>query len=124
MTRRYFKCPIQALYMMKEFGVKFESINGELLDTNDLETVVYYRHDLNPYVAEESEDIFEPKEGDYAVLANGFLLSTFYKGKWCALPDFRSNKVISDESKIIMRDNKHFFFGELESEQQTIKQND
>lgn len=42
MARLYYTCPIQALYMKQEFGVKFQSDDK----------------DTNYYVAKESEHIF------------------------------------------------------------------
>jgi len=56
MTKRlYFTCPIKALYMMKEFGVKFSGEDLVFTDFDQKKPI---------YIAPESEHIFEPKKGD------------------------------------------------------------
>ncbi len=90
MPRYYYNCPIKALYMMKEFGVKtymkakiisscnlttgeitkggvdifsFEEYFDDLLH-NNLEAL--NRNDIIIYVAKESEEIFKPINNDLA----------------------------------------------------------
>lgn len=97
MTKRlYFTCPIKALYMMKEFDVKFyieeKLINCKQFSSCDLPTIEYddktiqidfeeeYLYQIlgsfaeiknlksKIYVAPESKYIFEPQKGDIGVL--------------------------------------------------------
>jgi len=94
----------EAIYMMKEFGVKFTDLNklGEW------------------HVAPESEHIFEQKEGDIGIRVTkesrddgGYLAIAWA----CEYEDFvEFNETISPSKywKIIMRDNKLFFQPETE----------
>lgn len=108
MKKYYYDCPIQALYMNKEFGVdvylKLEIIAKANLTTGESEktTNEYLYEPLLDFindewgfeevckvvntgvkivVGDESNHIFEPKEGDLK----------------------------NDNGEIIMRDSKHFF---------------
>jgi hypothetical protein len=76
MIRYYYTDPIKAIYMMKEFGVKFyadtetglinfadfEVDEGAISIQEFLEITKLYPKKI--LVAKESEHIFEPKEGD------------------------------------------------------------
>ncbi len=83
MTRRYFKDPVIALYMMKHFDVRVNLFNSKRipLSGNKLyrkpnvpdsevyaEMVSYLQFCIDKngkvYVAKESEHIFEPQKGD------------------------------------------------------------
>ena len=64
----YYDCPIQALYMHVNFGVKFPT---ELKFIADLSTD-NFSENMTPditkiYVKPESEHIFQPKEGDIGI---------------------------------------------------------
>ena len=79
MKKYYYDCPLQALYMNKEFGVKMsEAIKID--------------------VSKESNHIFEPKAGDicYSRYFDDFV--KIINGSF----DMQVNE-------IIMRDGKHFF---------------
>jgi hypothetical protein len=130
MTRLYYTCPIKALYMMKEFGVKtymeakiiascnlttgeitkggvdifsFEEYFDDILG-NDLEAL--NNNDIKIYVATESEHIFEPKEGDKD--ENGL----FFDGRhWT---DGFSYAISLEQSKTSFRFGKQFFMPEVE----------
>lgn len=136
-NRRYFTCPIKALYMMKEFRVKFEMRHTpeQIRDCDLQEEDIFYPFDhldirqpehieslveelenvKKIYVSLESEAIFEPKNGDVGIDNNGKIM--FYPSCWWNLVE---QKFIKDDEasniKIIMRYNKHFFMGELENE--------
>ena len=118
--RRYFECPIQALYMMKEFGVEvahpkhigdnesYKSYPSASMALSDLEYFLLKGGKI--YVSPQSESIFEPKEGD---LVDGLF------GKGDDKNDSQQDidilrvdsiyKPIRLINKIIMRDNKQFF---------------
>lgn len=109
MTKRlYYDCPIKALYMMKEFGIKLVYINGNGNEIPDYQiTEEMYVSNITGdadvwtrkhYVAPESEAIFEPKKGDRIMI----------------FPE--DDELVKDaiignvrKKKIIMRDNKQFF---------------
>jgi hypothetical protein len=136
MPRYYYTCPIQALYMMKEFGVRFEieadkeayeffGIEKDFIPfTNLLIGNLDSIGDLNLnlgkiYVAKESEHIFKLKEGD--IVSDGELF-----GKLCSKSPYEARSAFSiddeggtrvckdSELEIIMRDNKQFFMPEVE----------
>ena len=104
--RYYFDDPIQALWMMKEFGVKFTET-----DTSILYSLINNRGNLclsNDifYISPESEHIFEPKNNDVGFLIQTGMTKIYnYLGcKW--LNNWLKE---GDKPQIIMRDNKHFF---------------
>lgn len=121
MSRLYFDCPIQALYMMKEFGVEFECKNTdeEMIEHDLTEEGRFYPflhcgiwqpdalEDIDwdnfrrIYVAKESEHIFKPKEGDFGLDIDNQEGAIFEKGD-----DFNWQYI---GYKIIMRNNKPFF---------------
>ena len=138
-NRRYFTCPIQCLYMMKEFRVKFEMRHTpeQIRDCDLQEEDIFYPFDhldirqpehieslveelenvKKIYVALKSEAIFEPKNGDVGIDNDGKIM--FHQSCWWNLVEKKFIKY--DEAsniKIMMRDNKHFFMGELENETQ------
>lgn len=99
----YYDCPIQALYMHVNFGVKFSIkvyLEAELWTDNDFKNMTPDTTKI--YVKPESEHIFEPKKGDEGRWARK--IGANYNGEqWVSagieekLPD------------IIYRDGKHFF---------------
>lgn len=103
MTKRlYYICPIKALYMMKEFGVKFvDEVGYHFEDWRVDRDGINLITDLTRlfttfpkvYVAKESEGIFKYREND---IVTGIIDSS------------------SKADPIIMRDNKHFFSPEIE----------
>ena len=120
--RYYYDCPIKALYMMKEFGVKFEqflysdfhSLERKLLSVSfewicqnkNLNDKIEFENRL--IVAEESEHIFEPKKGDND--KNGL----FFDGRhWT---DRISYAISSERSKTSFRFDKQFFMPEVEND--------
>ena len=64
--RYYYTDAIVALYMMKEFGFKYDFENEEglirIIKTPEIRRDNFMR---KIYVAKESENIFEPKEDDF-----------------------------------------------------------
>lgn len=119
-NRRYFTCPIKALYMAKEFGVMY--IVGDQAHYSYKDFLDHTFNHLNRrekfYVATESEAIFEQKKGDIGIQQeHGYLAIA----KAQEFEDFEATDGSISPShywKIIMRDNKHFFMGELENETQ------
>lgn len=79
MTKYYYDCWIQALYMMREFDVKFFTKGFLNIESDFLEMELGYHLTIRDiygklandytriYVAPESEYIFEPKEGDIGI---------------------------------------------------------
>ncbi len=132
MTKLYFTDPIKALYMMKEFGIKFyadtesglinfadfEVCEGAISIEELFKTIKTYPKKL--YIAKESEHIFEPKEGDIGAYFknNKILFANLLKegtvSVWIEAIDRRVDWV-SDQVVITMRDGKHFFNAENET---------
>lgn len=140
--RLYFTCPIKALYMMKEFGVKFEWRQKVKASEYDIfhdwgKTELHTGHTVDDfidevkwsnqiYVAVESEHIFEPKEGDLD--ADGFSFTKVmpvenhmtgkidYYTDACWLVKIEEFTRSKEKSKTIFRDNKQFFMPEVENE--------
>jgi len=123
--RYYYDCPIKALYMMKEFGVKFEqflysdfhslerklsSVSFEWICQNEnLNDKIEFENRL--IVAEESEHIFEPKQGD---------LGHYDLNGGSGVYQFTNKPIRWAEGvtniQIIRRDNKQFFMPEVEND--------
>ena len=105
----YYTCPIQALYMHIEFGVKFDAevkLSVDLSNDNYLKNMT---PDITKiYVKPESEHIFEPKAGDLGIY-NGDLWR-FITSRWCYWSDFEDITEDYDFiTNIVERDAKHFF---------------
>ena len=108
----YYNCPIQALYMHIEFGVKFDT---EIKLSVDLSNDNYLKN-MTPaitkiYVAPESEHIFEPKKGDLGIERNLHTLEPCFSGGtyWFYDNDYLEIKPHPQKVDIIYRNNKHFF---------------
>ena len=112
----YYDCLIQALYMNKEFGVKFyTAFKSDFLDKElgfcaDIRGIYnVLSSDNKIYVEPESEHIFEPKDDDLGIYDGGELWR-FITGKWYFRNDFEDRTEDYDFiTNIIKRDNKHFF---------------
>lgn len=92
MTRLYYDCIYEALYMQHYFGVKFEEeIFGSRFN--------------KVYIKKESEHIFEPKEQDWGWVKTriGITLFHFKLGCWAG------QAIGVGDPEICERDNKHFF---------------
>ena len=117
--RYYYTCPIKALYMMKEFKVKYDFENEEglirIIKTPEIRKDNFMR---KIYVGKESEHIFEPKKGDLAGFTRDDGISTvaqYDEAKKAFINgSFRILKKYNPE--IIIRDNKHFFMPEVEND--------
>jgi hypothetical protein len=105
----YYTCPIKALYMMKEFGVRICKENQDVSNWNlaDLLCIDFGRI----YVAPESEHIFEPKKGDEGrwLRPIGAHYANHNGEQWV------SAGIEPNPPEIIMRDNKQFFIPEVEN---------
>jgi hypothetical protein len=117
-NRRYFTCPIQAIYMAKEFGVVYIVGDQAHYSCNDFlsHTFNHLNRREKFYVAEVSESIFEQKKGDIGIRQEDEYIAI---AKAQEFEDFEENNGTVSPSrhwKIIMRNNKHFFMGELENE--------
>ena len=119
----YYDCLIQALYMMKEFDVKF-FIKDD--DGDDYDFTEWYLNSQNVlelfieleafpcriYVKSESEHIFEPKDGDLGQMkAEGARFFVKYNESLKEWKEWHCGGYYSNKngSDIIMRDGKHFF---------------
>lgn len=117
--RMYYDCPIKALYMSREFGVKFYFIyeDEKTLAIRGIDNFLAYIS--NPidgvkfYVNEVSEAIFQLQEGDDIIAShNIYSIATevvergFLKDK-----DVITLEQANDfeEKEIIMRRDRHFF---------------
>ena len=116
----YYDCPIQALYMHVNFGVKFPT---ELKFIADLSTD-NFSENMTPditkiYVKPESEHIFQPKEGDIGI-CDKLLIPVKYDIKDCV-----PSKMLKKETyyeiketlfvKTVYRNGKHFFMPKEEN---------
>ncbi len=119
----YYDCLIQALYMMKEFDVKF-FIKDD--DGDDYDFTEWYLNSQNVlelfteleafpcriYVKSESEHIFEPKDGDLGQMkAEGARFFVKYNESLKEWKEWHCGGYYSDKngSDIIYRNGKHFF---------------
>jgi len=128
MTRLYFKDPVQALWMMKEFGVKIlyplsewekEMGSPTLFFTYGslLGKMLSFQTPDKLYIAKESEHIFEPKEGDIVKVEEFFeekqdsIVEVFETGdcRQYFVVDRIGYNIEPSKTQIIMRNNKHFF---------------
>jgi len=122
MSKRYYyyTCPIKALYMMKEFGVKFYTKGFLDVESDFLEKELGFHLEIRTlynklcengskiYVPKELEHIFEPKEGDKD--ENGL----FFDGRhWT---DGFSYAISFEQSKTSFRFGKQFFMPEVEND--------
>ena len=134
--RYYYNCPIKALYMIKEFGIKtymeakiicscnlntgeitkggidifsFEEYFDDVLH-NNLEAL--NKNDIKIYIAKKSENIFEPKKGDEGrwLRPIGAHYANHNGEQWV------SAGIEPNPPEIIMRDNKQFFMPEVEND--------
>lgn len=125
----YYDCPIQALYMNKEFGVQFyisykndfsDKILSFHVDIKNIYNVliqllgIYHQtlSDNKIYVAPESEHIFEPKEGDLGIEIEPCFFGGTY---WFYDNDYLEIKPHPQKVDIIYRNNKHFFMPKEEN---------
>lgn len=127
----YYTCPIKALYMIKEFGVEFECKYypedigddqfydfqhqslydiekiGDLFDTD-------FGHVDKIYVKQESEEIFEPINGDIGIDIKDFHIH-LYGDRWhyyiAGIPRMALGNI-----EIVLRNGKHFFAPEVEND--------
>ena len=131
MTKKYYyDCPIQALYMNKEFGVQFytsfksdvsDKKLGFHVDFRDIFTVLIEllgiskasSSDNKIYVAPESKHIFELKNDDFGIVKNFnpliFVRFCSYYNSWGYEGDKYEERFNNDEVNIIYRNGKHFF---------------
>lgn len=117
-NRRYFTCPIQILYMMKEFKVKFKNVLGVQIKDLELKDLLCTNLVMIAFVDPKSESIFEQKKGDIGIRQEDDYIAI---AKAQEFEDFEENNGTTSPSrywKIIMRNNKHFFIGKLENETQ------
>ena len=119
MPRYYYNCPIKALYMAKEFGVKYDFENEEglirIIKTPEIRRDNFMRQ---IYVAKKSEHIFKPINNDLTQFTRDDGISTiaqydeakkaFINGSFRILKKYNP--------KIIMRNEKQFFMPEVEND--------
>lgn len=145
MTKKlYYDCPVKALYMMKEFGVKcFTSCNKNIHKADDIlynyfdelhhdEKEVYHvQNNIKIYIHPDSLDIFEPRDGDF--IMNDIPTKRNYTQ---GIPDiivfdnkYHTYKVEGNDPyvvtgggtwlellQILTRSNKQFFMPEIEND--------
>lgn len=112
--RLYYKNPVKALYMMKEFGVNLIDYKvGYEIDLYDILDALRGYRKGKIYVDKESELIFIPREGDEGRIKTrvGASYLRYNLKTWIGhgiTPEI--------EPEIIMRDNKQFFSCEVEND--------
>lgn len=130
MTSYYYTCPIKALYMMKEFGVKF--YNRTLICVEGVEDYPELsmcfkdtEREINQFgniLVKESEHIFEPQENDVDnegyIYGKTNIINTmtskfdYSVEGWVKCVDDCYNQ--KNFSKTYIRNGKHFFMPEEE----------
>lgn len=127
----YYDCWIQALYMMREFDVKFFTKGFLNIESDFLEMELGYHLTIRDiygklandytkiYVAPESEYIFEPKEGDIGICGKLLIPVKF------DIKDWVTSKMLKKETyyeiketlfvKTVYRNGKHFFMPKEEN---------
>lgn len=127
----YYDCWIQALYMMREFDVKFFTKGFLNIESDFLEMELGYHLTIRDiygklandytkiYVAPESEYIFEPKEGDIGICGKLLIPVKF------DIKDWVPSKMLKKETyyeiketlfvKTVYRNGKHFFMPKEEN---------
>ncbi len=128
MTKYYYDCPIQALYMMREFDVKFFTKGFLNIESDFLEMELGYHLTIRDiygklandytkiYVAPESEHIFEPKEGDLGQMkAEGARFFVKYSERLKEWKEWHGGGSDKNGSDIIYRNGKHFFMPKEEN---------
>ena len=126
----YYDCPIQALYMNKEFGVQFYISYKNDFSDKKLSFYVDIKNIYNVliqllgicniykiYVAPESEHIFEPEEGDLGIERNLHTLEPCFFGGtyWFYDNDYLEIKPHPQKVDIIYRNGKNFFMPKEEN---------
>lgn len=122
--RYYYDCPVKALYMMKEFGLRFEYLGKDACPSNfdvsgrhtatleDILRQMRLHIKSNLFIVKESEHILKLKFGDKG-LVRGEYFGWFDDNSWryCDPYDNKTGEVFEDEDtgEIIRRDNKAFF---------------
>ncbi len=111
MSRYYFDCPIKALYMTKEFGVKFDNLGSLIQDLEGYKMLTLLpkfvadcRSSKKHYIVGESESIFSPKNGDTMITQQGNYADCFGTNPEGFL------------GQIILRNEKHFFAPLIEND--------
>jgi hypothetical protein len=117
--RYYYTDAIVALYMMKEFEVKYDFENEEgLIRIIKIPEIRRDNFMRKIYVATKSQEIFKPRNYDLAKFTRNDGISTigqYDEAKKAFLNgNFRILKKYNP--KIIMRDNKQFFMPEVEND--------
>lgn len=121
--KRIFKCPIEAVYMAKHYGVRFVNKNGRIAEPSANawggeicgDFWVSYEPDRDKlfideaYVHPDDEHIFVPKEGD--IDSAGYALFVYSERFKFWLRLLKSEK---HESQPAIRNGKAFFCGEIE----------
>lgn len=118
--RLFFTCSLKAAYMAKEFGVVIHGLmesNHKYPLSSRWEDVANFRCG-EMYVAKESEHIFDLKESDDILIGGSDFHSIdtkiAEKNKDSQAITLKKAQLCNGE--IIMRNNKHFFSGEIENE--------
>ena len=117
--KRIFRCPIEAIYMARHYGVRFFYENGSHKPTQPLpfwllaRRVEHQESDDIFIVHPDDEHIFEPSDGDINKARY-----VFKHGLW-RWEDVSSDYEVNHShnavlDKIILRNGKAFFCGEIE----------
>lgn len=111
--RLYFDCPIIALYMMKEFGIRLVTGDMGYYGYQDClpYTLSYLMMREKFYVAPESKAIFKPKEDDVvSFLGKITTIDSEYSEKYPSDQSLITMEAVTKtQSPIVMRDCKQFF---------------
>lgn len=125
----YYDCPIQTAYMAKEFGMRFIvgksetlMVNGSWVSKGDElmgeENILSFVKHCTAVIHPDSEKLLEPIDGDFIVWDITWVgrideVNTNNILVWFAQEDSRMI-IPREEAKIMYRNNKPFFWPEME----------
>lgn len=133
--KAYYRCPLQAAYMNKEFGVEFKDANPKT-GTEAWLGKFLYREVETYYIHPDSMSVFEPQVGDMITQKDddgiqelsgwvgdkddeGLVIYSFLQnGKPVAKGrSIMDHIMFEDVEMIIQRDNKPFFWPQFEEQE-------
>lgn len=118
MTRYYYMCPIKALYMMKEFGVKLY-IEGKQLSSCNLSTGEVDKNEKTIRIDFE-EEYLDQVLGSFAEIKDSYNYFLLYvsSGSEHIFQKTTSDicQKVGNSCQIILRGDKQFFEPEVENE--------
>lgn len=117
-TRMYYNCPIEAMYMVENFGVKFCNGVGVITPLKDIADAIKFKcvdgyfKNYKIYIPSESEHIFEPKLGDKD--SDGYVCKKRFENEIYWEQKQGYNTDCKGKSNTTIRNDKPFFMPQTE----------